>query len=88
MWTLNANSNVVSLSVLQNGQLGIEVIQVKSGGFLVQDFWQFVNAVSVLVGGDVFPEFKLGQSLVTERGWHNEWRVTGGTTQVQQTSWN
>jgi hypothetical protein len=68
VWTLNANSNVVSLSVLQNGQLGIEVIQVKSGGFLVQDFWQFVNAVSVLVGGDVFPEFKLGQSLVTERG--------------------
>merc|ERR1712087_190736 len=60
---------------------------MKPSNFLVQMFWQYVNfarfVFTVLV---VTPEFNLSQSLVTETVTHNKTWVSGGATQIDQSS--
>jgi hypothetical protein len=81
------NINVFSLLGGELGQLGVERSQVESGDLLVELLGEEVDTtVLVLFGSFVLPEFNLGEDLVGERAGHDERGVTGGTSQVKETS--
>lgn len=82
--TGGGKTQVVGLDGGQLGQLDTQGDQVGSGNLLVQLLGQEVNTdgVSLRLG----PELDLGQDLVGERTGHDERGVTGGTTQVDQST--
>jgi hypothetical protein len=82
--TGGGETQVVGLDGGQLGQLDTQGDQVGSSDFLVQLLGQEVNTDGVSLG--LGPEFDLGQDLVGERTGHDERGVTGGTTQVDQST--
>lgn len=85
--TLDINIDVVGLSLLEDGELGVEGGQVKGSDLLVELLGEDVNlTLLVLVVISVLPKLDLGEGLVGERAGHHERGVTSGTTQVKETA--
>lgn len=60
---------------------------MEGGDLLVEFLGEDVDATSlVFVGVSVFPKLNLGESLVGERAGHDERGVTGGATEVEESS--
>ena len=96
--TLDVQTEVVGLDRGKLGQLGVDVLQVKTGNLLVEDLGQDVDTDGLLARGtelDVLlaedsilslEEGDLSKDLVGERAGHDEGRVTSGTSEVNQTT--
>ena len=96
--TLDVQTEVVGLDRGKLGQLGVDVVQVKTGNLLVEDLGQDVDTDGLLARGtelDVLlaedsilslEEGDLSKDLVGERAGHDEGRVTSGTSEVNQTT--
>ena len=84
--SLNADVDVFGLILAEDGQFGIESAEMESGDFLVEVLRKSVDLVFVLMTGLVLPELELGEGLVAERSRHDEAGVSGGATQVQETT--
>jgi len=74
------------LLLREDGEFSIESSEMKSGDLLIKNLGEFVDFVLILLGGLVVPELKLSQSLVGERGAHDERGVTSGASEIQQTT--
>ena len=82
----NVDANVAGLFLAKHGQLGTEMVQVKTGDLLVEMLGKLVHLVLILVAVLVLPKFNLGKGLVAERVGHNKARVSGSAAQVEQTA--
>ena len=79
--------DVVSLLGREWSEFGTEGGEMEGGDFLVEFLGENVNlTLLVLVCGTVFPKVDLGEHLVGEGARHDERGVTGGATQVHQTT--
>jgi hypothetical protein len=76
------NSQVFCLVSRQLFKLNVQVLEVKTGNFLVQLLRQEVNTKRVFFR--VLPESKLGKNLISEREGHNKRRMSRGATKVYQ----
>lgn len=85
VWTLGRKAGVVCLNSGHLLQLDSELGQVQSGDLLVEDLWQDVYSewVLSLLG---LPEGDLCKDLVGEGHRHDERRVSGSTSEVDQSS--
>ena len=66
---------VVGLLLAQDGELDVELLEVRAGDLLVELLGEHVHAEGELVG--VRPEGDLGEDLVGEGAGHDERRVAG-----------
>jgi len=82
------DANVFGLFVGQYGQFGAELVQVEAGNLFVQVLGENVHLVFVFLGVFLFPQFKLGNNLISETARHDETGVTGGATKIQQTAFS
>ena len=97
-WAFDLETKVFSLDGRQFGQLRIDMRQVESGDFLVQDLGQDIDTDLKLLS---FPELDvfltkcliftliqhdLGEDLVGEGAGHDERGVACGTSQVDKTT--
>jgi len=80
----SADSDVLCLVGIEDGQFGIEGIEVQPGHFLVEHLGQLVDPGGEGLLGSVLPELELGEGLVAERGRHDEGGVAGGAAQVEE----
>jgi len=81
------NINVVSLGLVEFGELSIKGGQVENSDLLVEVLGEDVDlSLLVFVTITVLPEFKLSEDLVSERAGHNERWVTSSTTQVEESA--
>src|SRR5699024_9657112 len=79
---LDVHADVLRLFLGQLRELAAERLDVDACDLLVQDLRQAVDLAAVLVG--VLEQLDLRDGLVREGGGHDEGRVAGGVTQVQQ----
>ena len=87
VWTFPGNANVVGLFLRNFIELSLESWQVESGDLLVEDLGELVDlTLGVFVGVLVLPEINLSESLVGEGAGHDERWVTGGATQVEEST--
>lgn len=95
--TLDWDTQVLALDLSQLGELSANVGQVASSHGLVQDLWQDVNAQVELFGLEFWEllfessvisleQGDLSQNLVGERTRHDKRCVSGGTSQVDQST--
>jgi hypothetical protein len=97
--SLNSESDVLSLLGGEGLEAGTEVVQVETGNLLVEDLGENVDTDGELSGGLGelgvlggesgilrLVQHDLGKDLVGERAGHDEGRVSGGTSQVDETS--
>jgi hypothetical protein len=84
VWTLLGETEVLGLDRGELGELHVELSQVSTSDLLVEGLGEHVDAQRV--GLRLSPESDLGQGLVGERTRHDKGRVTGGATQVDQTT--
>src|ERR1700730_10060372 len=78
------HTEVSRLIGAERGQLDAELVEMKRRDFLVEMFWKHVDLV--LVGPVIGPQLDLGEHLVGEGGAHDKARVTGGATEIDQSS--
>lgn len=91
-------THVLGLSIAHGAEVGVDVLQVEKSDLLVEDLGQSVDANVKLAGSaelDVLlaerlilglEQHDLSQDLVGEGAGHDERRVTGSTTQVDETT--
>ena len=96
--TLDREAEVLSLDLGELGELNVDVGQVKKSDLLVEDLGEDVDTDVELAGLaelDVLVaellvtslvQHDLGKDLVGERAGHDERRVTGSTSQVNETA--
>ena len=82
--TVDRETEVVGLDGGELGELDVELRQVGSGTLLVERLREHVDTEGVR--GSVGPEGDLGHDLVGERAGHDERRVTGTASQVDETT--
>ena len=80
--TRGGDTEVVSLTAGESGQLDTQVFQVQASDFFVELLGQEVHTNGVL--GGLSPESDLSEGLVGEGGGHDERGVTASTAQVDQ----
>lgn len=97
-WTLNLKTKVLSLDWGQFGQLSVDVSQVKLGNGLVQNLGENIDTniellslaeLDVLLAESGIlrlVQHDLSKNLVGEGARHDEGRVAGGTSQVNETT--
>lgn len=91
---LDVEIQVRALLLAENRKVCVEVVEVKTSNFLIEDLGQQVNAQvegsGLLELGELGAELlvvgveqrDLGKNLVGERAAHDEARVTSGTAEV------
>lgn len=85
--TLHRDADVVGLLLGELSELNTQGGKVQAGDLLVKVLGQDIHLTTlVLVVGLVGPELNLGEGLVGEGRRHHEGRMSGGATQVQQTT--
>lgn len=96
--TLDIQTKVVGLDRGKLGELGVDVIQVKTGDLLVKDLGEDVDTNGLLAGSTELgvllaesgilstEESDLSEDLVGERAGHDEGRVAGSTAKVDETT--
>ena len=81
--SVDGHAYVIGLIFAKHGQLGSQFVEVQTGYFLIELLAETVDAnFSVRVVLDV----DLGNGLVGEAVGHNETRMPGGTTEVDQSA--
>ena len=86
-WSLNFDVDVVSLLLGEHGELSIESWQVEFGDLFVELLWKLVNlTVNVFISVSVLPKINLGEGLVSERAGHNERWMSGGATEIEEST--
>ena len=75
---------VLALSFGENGQLDVELLQVRAGDLLVKFLGEHVDTKRELLGSG--PESNLSEDLVGERAGHDKGWVTGGAPKVHETT--
>jgi hypothetical protein len=75
---------VLGLLVTEDGQLDVELLEVSTSDLLIQFLGQDVDAERELLGGR--PEGDLSEDLVGEGAGHDEGRVSGSTSEVNETA--
>ncbi|KAH3668817.1 hypothetical protein OGAPHI_002572 [Ogataea philodendri] len=98
VWTLKRNVQVLALDLGQLGEFDAQVVQVAGSNGLVQDLWQGVDTnverTSLLELCKLLSEVSivsleqsnLSKNLVGERTGHDKRSVSGGTSQVDQST--
>ena len=77
--------DVVSLLLGQDGELGVELVEVEAGHHFVEVLGEVVHlAALVLTRVALGPESDLGESLAGEGVGHHEGRVASGAAKVEQ----
>lgn len=96
--TLDVQSEVFGLDRGKLGELGVDVLEVKSSDRLVEDLGDEVDTDWLLASGTEFDVFlaessvlsleeeDLSKDLVGERARHDEGRVTSSTSKVDETT--
>lgn len=96
--TLGGEAEVLSLDRAELGELDVDVVKVEKGDLLVEDLGEHVDTDVELAGLaelDVLVaellvtslvQHDLGKDLVGERAGHDEGRVAGSTSQVNETA--
>ena len=96
--TLHGETKVLGLNLGELGELSVDVGQVEEGDLLVEDLGEDIDTdvelaglaeldvlvAKLFVGGLV--QHDLGKDLVGERAGHDEGRVAGGASQVDETT--
>ena len=97
-WTSDIKTKVFSLDWSQGGQLSVNVLQVKERNGLIKDLGEDVDTNIELAGlaelnvlgteSSILglEQHDLCKNLVGEGARHDEGRVTGGTSQVNETT--
>lgn len=75
---------VLALSFVEDGQLDVELLQMCAGDLLVKFLGEHVDTKRELLGSG--PESNLGEDLVRERAGHDKGWVTGGASEVHETT--
>lgn len=81
---INRDVKVLALSLVEDGQLDVELLQMCAGNLLVKFFGQHVDTKRELLGSG--PEGNLGKDLVGERAGHDKGWVAGGAPEVHETT--
>jgi hypothetical protein len=96
--SLDGQAEVFGLDIGEDGELGVDVVQVAASDLLVELLGENVDTDGLaatgteldvlLAEGDVLglEEGDLGKDLVGERAGHNKGRVAGGTAEVDKTT--
>ena len=82
--TVLGNVEVLGLFITEDGQLDVELLKMSTGNLLIQLLGQDVDAERELLGSR--PEGDLGKDLVGEGTGHDEGRVSGGASKVDETT--
>ena len=81
--SLNIDSDVIGLTVIENCQFSPKMTEVETGNFLVKVLGKSVHLVLVFMAVLVFPELQLGKGLVAEGVGHHEAGVASGASEVE-----
>ena len=81
---VDGDVKVLALSFVKDGQLDVELLQVRAGDFLVKLLGEHVDTKRELLGSG--PESNLSEDLVGERAGHDKGWVTGGAPEVHETT--
>ena len=83
--SLNGDSDIVGLLLGEDGEVSSEGAEVEPGDLLVEELREDEDvSTSVLSGVLLLPELELGEGLVGEGGGHDEGRVAGGASEVEE----
>ena len=87
IWLVGAlfgKANVIGLFVGEDGQLDVELLEVSASDFFIQRLGQDVDTKREVLGS--LPEGELGENLVGEGTRHDEGWVSGGASEVDETT--
>src|SRR5205085_1532587 len=81
--TFNRDTEIFGLFFSQLCELYAEVLQMEAGHFLVELLGQHIDLLLILAF--VLPQRNLCKHLIRKRSRHDERRMTGGASKIQQT---